>query len=253
MQPRFTLTLAFITAAPFLTLAGLAAGWTSALGFLFASHVALLINTLWSRGQGFGPVFTRFQPDGREVWLTFDDGPDPVTTPPLLEVLARHGARGTFFLIGERVQQHPELAREILRAGHGIGNHTATHAPHRFWRLGPVALGREIDGFHKASVAAELPEPALFRAPAGFKNPFLHPHLATRGLVLVGWSARPFDTRHRDPARTTRRLVGAVQPGAILLLHEGLVENVGVLDALLANLSVRGFRTVQPPLGRLRR
>ena len=252
MRARFTATLLYIILAPPITLFFLGLGSWWALLFQFGSHLVLVLNTLLPKWQGFGPVYTHFTPRGAEVWITLDDGPDLRTTPEILKMLDRHAARATFFLVGEKVRRHPELVHQILAAGHQIGNHTETHPQFSFWRFGPSALKKELIGFEEACVVAGLPCPALFRAPVGMKNPFLHPHLIARGLVLVAWSIRAFDTRHRNVSLTVRCLAGAVRPGAILLLHEGLVETVTALDRLLVWLSEQGYRTVLPSLDQLR-
>jgi peptidoglycan-N-acetylglucosamine deacetylase len=249
---RLTITLLYIILAPPITLVGLRLGSWWALLFQFSSHLVLVLNTLLPRWQGFGPVYTHFASRGAEVWITIEDGPDPRTTPEILKILARHSARATFFLVGEKVRSHPELVHRILAAGHQIGNHTETHPQFRFWRFGPSALKKELAGFEDVCAAVGLPCPALFRAPAGMKNPFLHPHLIARGLVLVAWTVRAYDTRHRSTSLTLRRLAGGVCPGAILLLHEGVVETVTALDRLLVWLSEQSYRTVLPSLDQLR-
>lgn len=252
MHARLTLTLVYIILAPAITFFCLELDLWWALLLQFSSHLVLVLNTLLPKWQGFGPVYTHFVPCGTEVWITLDDGPDPGTTPALLEVLDRHSARATFFLVGRKIRRHPELARQILAAGHQIGNHTETHPQFGFWRLGPFALKKEVAGFEEVCAAAGLPCPALFRAPAGMKNPFLHPNLIARGLVLVAWSVRAYDTRHRKASLTVRRLMGGVRPGVILLLHEGVLETVPALDRLLLCLSQQNYRTVLPSLDQLR-
>uniref|UniRef100_UPI00227E2D39 polysaccharide deacetylase family protein n=1 Tax=Escherichia coli TaxID=562 RepID=UPI00227E2D39 len=87
----------------------------------------------------YAPVLSRVPDAGNSVWLTIDDGPGPETR-AVLDLLARHQARATFFLVGERALAQPELVAEILRRGHDIGNHSHSHPQARFWRLGPAAM-----------------------------------------------------------------------------------------------------------------
>ncbi len=232
------------------------AGWT-ALGVMAASHAVLLYATLRPNNQIFGPVVTGFKPThGTEVWLTIDDGPDPEDTPRLLALLEGHGARATFFVRGDRARAHPELIAEIVRRGHGLGNHTDHHPQATFWCLGPGRLRREIDGCN--DVLRELTglTPQWFRAPVGMVNPFVHGAAAAQGLRLVGWSARGFDgmtARAADPAAVVRRIMATLQPGGIALLHEGRrgrdgeAVNVCALELLLSELTARGWRAVLPP------
>ncbi len=236
------------------------AGW-AVLGLMAASHAVLLYATLRPNNRIFGPVTTGFTPaHGNEVWLTVDDGPDSQDTPLLLDLLDTHGARATFFVRGDRARAHPPLVAEILRRGHGLGNHTEHHPQATFWCLGPGQLRREIGGCSATLRALTGQEPRLFRAPVGMVNPFVHAVAAACGLRLVGWSARGFDgvTRHAvDPAAVVRSILSTLQPGGIALLHEsrrgpaGEAVNVHAMQFLLAELSARGWRAVLPEEGAL--
>ncbi len=246
---RPTAAIWFIVSAPFLTfLLLLVSGRMWGLVILFASHVVLLGVTLVPSLQGFGPVVTNFSTGGRSAWLTIDDGPDPRTTPEILALLEAFDVRATFFLIGSRVAQYPDLTRMILAAGHTIGNHTQTHPRFTFWRLGPKTLAKEIDEFEATISSIHAPVPIWFRAPAGMKNPFLHPILAARGLHLVGWSARAFDTQIDDSHRIVRRIKGSLSSGAIILFHETEQPTVCLeaLERLLCELAAEKFQLILP-------
>lgn len=232
-----------------------AAGW-STLGVMAAAHAVLLYATLRPNNRIFGPVISRFTPaQGNEVWLTIDDGPDPADTPRLLDLLDAHGARATFFVRGDRARAHPDLVAEIVRRGHGLGNHTFHHPQATFWCLGPGRLRREIGGCSDTLRELTGRAPTLFRAPVGMVNPFVHAAAARSGLRLVGWSARGFDgvrAHASDPAAVVRRIMDALQPGGIALLHEGRrgpageAVNVRAVAGLLAALDARGWRAVLP-------
>jgi peptidoglycan/xylan/chitin deacetylase (PgdA/CDA1 family) len=249
---RPTLTLWCIVAAPFLTLGMLAAGWLEALWFLFFSHLTVIWITVVPLAPGFGPVFKRFETSEPAVWLTIDDGPDPETTPALLAALREDQARATFFLVGEQMLKHPDLVNDILREGHQIGNHTQSHPRFAFWRLGPRRLQQEIERFEASSAAIAGTIPLYFRAPTGMKNPFVHPILSARQLMLIGWSARAFDTRSECADQVMGRLRPALQPGVIILLHERTAVGVEALRRLLKELRLRGLRCVLPAPGQLR-
>lgn len=226
----------------------LATGWFWGLYILFASHLLLLTVTLTPSLQGFGPVLTKYSATTKTVWLTIDDGPDPGTTPKVLALLENYGARATFFLIGAKVTKYPQLTQMILDAGHTIGNHTQTHPKYSFWRLGPRALAREIDEFEATIASLGLAAPIWFRAPAGFKNPFLHPILAARGLHLVGWSARAFDTQIDDSSKIVERIKRTISSGAVILFHEGRQPAVCLtaLEQLLQELTAEHFKLIVP-------
>ena len=240
-----------------------AAGW-GAVGACAAAHGALAGATLRPNNAVFGPVVTHFEPAGDEVWLTIDDGPDPHDTPRLLDLFdAQPGGpvRATFFLRGDRARAHPALVEEIVRRGHGVGNHTFSHPQATFWCAGPRRLAREIGGCSEALRSITGRAPTLFRAPVGHVNPFVHRAAARCGLRLVGWSARGFDgvDRHAaDPAGVVARILVGLRPGAIILLHEGRrgpggeAVNVQSAKQLLAALAERRWRAVVPDPARWR-
>jgi peptidoglycan/xylan/chitin deacetylase (PgdA/CDA1 family) len=242
----------YIVLAPFATLVLLGLGSLEGLWFLFFAHLILLATTLIPSFQGFGPVMTFFGQADNEVWLTIDDGPDPRTTPAILDLLDRFDAKATFFLVGQKIMDAPDLAQMILDRGHSIGNHTQTHPQLHFWRLGPRRLRHEIERFEETLANLNLPIPCFFRAPTGMKNPYLHPILSARSLFLVGWSARAFDTRVKEPVTAAERLLRAVEPGAILLLHECSQISIRTLEILLRALDGRQIRCVIPKPGQLR-
>jgi peptidoglycan-N-acetylglucosamine deacetylase len=245
---RTTATIWFILLAPFFTLVTLAAGYIWGLAILFLSHLLLVTVTVIPSLQGFGPVITKYCPKAKTAWLTIDDGPDPDTTPQVIALLEKYGARATFFLIGAKAARYPGLTRMILDAGHTIGNHTQTHPQYSFWRLSPRALAREIDAFEGTISSLGIAPSFWFRAPTGMKNPFLHPILAARGLRLVGWSARAYDTQIDDCAKIVERIKRSVVSGTIILFHERPQAEVclNALDQLLKELTTERFQLVLP-------
>lgn len=195
------------------------------------------------------PTVTRFATNAREVWLTIDDGPAPQTTCSMLELLARYNARATFFVIGRRASAHPELIRAITEAGHTLGNHTHTHPLATFWFAGPRRTAHEVDRCGAALSQITEQTPTRFRAPAGIKTFFLRGVLARRGLLLIGWTARGREHLSQSIASPLQRLVSALRPGAILLVHESVTcgpERLALLEALLQKISAQGYRCVVP-------
>ena len=215
-----------------------------------ANHLMLVAAGLWPRSTLLGPNWTRL-PDPatakRCVALTIDDGPEPSVTPQVLGVLDDYGVKATFFAIGERVERYPELAREIVRRGHSLENHSYCH-PHYFSLLGPRGLRREIERAQRAIGMIAGEPPYFFRAPAGLRSPLLDPVLTRLGLRLASWTRRGFDTVNADADSVLRRLTQGMQAGDILLLHDGHAArgNSGtpvileVLPRLLAALSSAG-------------
>lgn len=238
-------------------LAAVPAAWPWALGALALNHALICGATLTPRSGWLGPNRTRLPAASvarGEVALTIDDGPDPAVTPRVLDLLDAAGQRATFFCIAERVQAQPALAREIVARGHSIQNHTAVHR-HNFSLLGPRGYADEIERAQQMLSAVTGQRPSCFRAPAGFRNPFLAPVLHRHGLQLVSWTRRGFDTRERDAAKVLARLARGLAAGDILLLHDGNAARtadgapvvLAVLPALLAQIEAQGLRSVTLP------
>lgn len=209
----------------------------------------LFLQFILPSAQAFGPAVTSFSTGRREVWLTIDDGPDPASTPRVLELLSTHGARATFFLVGAQIEKHPELARRIAAQGHAIGNHTQSHPSTSFWRASPRQIASEIDRCVAALLLANAPFEHYFRPPVGVRNPFLDPQLSARGLDLVLWNARGFDGGGRDPKAALARIARNIRPGSILVSHEGGVraeQRLIFLELLLEHLHQEDYVCILP-------
>lgn len=224
-----------------------------AFAVIFISHMLALYATLRPTCGWWGPVVTSFAPRGREVWLTIDDGPHPDDTATFVRILHRFEAKATFFVKGRNVDLWPHAARAALQAGHALANHSQTHPAGSFWMARPATIEREIDACNEALIRVGVGENRLFRAPVGLRNMFVHPALSRRRIRLIAWTARGFDgARATDPARVVDRIYRDVRPGAIVLLHEGVITKAGdsfsasCLEILLERLSKDGYRVVIP-------
>jgi len=231
--------------------------WPWALGAVAANHAVLTAGGLLPRSRWLGSNWTRLPAAAtarREVALTIDDGPDPEVTPTVLDILARRGARATFFCIAERVREHATLCREIVARGHSVQNHSDRHA-RTFSLLGPKAIARELAAAQETIAAVTGEPPRFFRAPAGLRNPFLAPVLQRLDLQLVSWTRRGFDTMRRDADAVLARLVDRLGPGDILLAHDGHAARteggvavvVEALPALLERIAALGLAAVTLP------
>ncbi|MBK8261014.1 MAG: polysaccharide deacetylase family protein [Nannocystis sp.] len=253
------LILGFAAASPLLIAAAWSWSWTLALAIVGLVHAAVLLPVFMPRLGWLGPVVTRFETEKPEIWLTIDDGPDPVDTPIFLDLLDRYAARVTFFVKGELVVRHPEWAAAMAARGHSVQNHTQTHPAGWFWCYGAAALRRELSACNAAVAQATGATPTLFRAPVGIKSPLLHPQLDRLGMRLVAWSVRGFDgVRGFDPERVAGRLLAKLAPGAIFVMHQGIRDDAGEplsprgLERVLEELRARGYSCTIPPPEALR-
>jgi peptidoglycan-N-acetylglucosamine deacetylase len=197
--------------------------WPWALGAVVLNHAVLTAAGLWPRSRWLGPNWTRLPAQSverGEVAITIDDGPDPEVTPRVLALLGTYDVRASFFCVGERVERHPDLAREIVRCGHAIENHTQRHR-HGFSLLGPWRMAAEIREAQETITRVIGEAPRFFRAPAGLRNPFLDPVLCHLQLRLAAWTRRGFDTVNGDADDVYHRLIKSLGGGDILLLHDG--------------------------------
>ena len=203
----------------------------------------LLAGTLNPSSRMFGAVRTRCD---HGIWLTLDDGPDPIDTPAILDVLDRHRAKATFFVIGEKAAKFPELIREIHRRGHQIGNHTWSHPHASFWCMGPGATHREIIKCQRVVEEIIGEAPKVFRAPVGHYNIFVHPILNQEGLNLIGWNSRGFDGGGYPLEDVSRRIRESAREGSIVLAHEATPIALEVVTAILALAEKNGWEVAIP-------
>jgi len=193
--------------------------WVAAVA-LGAYLAMLILGVMFSRFSMFADVVTHGGDDARGVALTFDDGPDPKSTPQILDRLDDAGAKATFFVIGHKVTAHPELTAEIAARGHALGIHSYAHDRLFSLRL-PWQVKRDLERALDAVENATGERPSLFRAPIGLISPAMAGVARDLGLVTVGWTARGFDGWSGAKPEVVVRTVGRrLGDGAIVLLHD---------------------------------
>lgn len=183
----------------------------------------------------------------KAVALTFDDGPDPVSTPRLLDILRKEGVPATFFAVGERVERHPDIVRRAIVEGHLVENHTWGH-PSMFCFLMPWRLRDEIDRCGSVISRACGRPPRYFRSPVGLRHPFLRPYLERRQLEYISWRVRTRDTLEKKPAVLVERVLRKATSGDIILFHDhqrdGVEPMLEALPQVIHGLRARGFEFV---------
>ncbi len=193
--------------------------WPWLLGALAANHAVLAVG-MRPRSQWAGRTLVRLPGPTDRVALTFDDGPDPAVTPRVLDLLDAHGARASFFCIGQRAAALPALVREIARRGHRVENHTWSH-PYGFAAMGPRAMRREVRLAQSALADLAGAPPRWVRAPMGLRSPLLDPVLAGEGLFHASWTRRAYDSTCCDPRQAAARLTRHLAGGDVLMMHDG--------------------------------
>lgn len=227
--------------------AGGAPGWLPAA----CAGVAVGVHswaTVHPRSSFYLPVSWRLPATATACALTFDDGPHPEHTPAVLDLLARHGQRATFFVIGEHAVRHGALLRRLRAEGHTLGLHSHHHSRwFNCWPPGRVARDLAACAAAIADATGE-PPPRLFRPPVGLKNPLVAVAVRRLRLTTVTWSARLWDTGGATVAALAQRLRAAARPRAIVMMHDGhepgrpadRAATVAALAAVLPDLTRAG-------------
>ncbi|MGA8763600.1 MAG: polysaccharide deacetylase family protein [Candidatus Sulfotelmatobacter sp.] len=227
---------------------GLALGGTAAVAAVAAGYQSMAPTSQWC-----GRAFTGLARGTREIALTFDDGPNDPYTLRLLEVLAKHGVRATFFLIGRYVQQRPNIVQEMVRAGHVVGNHTFTHSLLIF--KSEPEIRKELTGCSQAVADAIGEEPSLFRPPFGGRRPAVLRIARELGLQPVMWNVTGYDWNGQSVEKIVGKVARQIRGGDVILLHDGGHKHMGAdrsqtvigTDQLIARYRTEGYEFVTVP------
>lgn len=194
-------------------------------GTAAAAAVAAGYQSMAPTGQWYGRTFTGLARGTRQLALTYDDGPNDPHTLRLLEVLAKHNVPATFFLIGRYVQQRPDIAREIVRAGHLVGNHTFTH-PALTFKSGNDVRNQLMD-CRSALQDAVGEHSNLFRPPFGARRPAVLRIARKLGLEPVMWNVTGYDWSAPPAEIIERKVTRQIRGGDVILLHDGGHKQMG--------------------------
>ncbi len=162
-------------------------------------------------------VITHVNTEVSAVALTFDDGPHPQWTPRLLDLLARHHAKATFFMVGEMAARYPDLVARVAAAGHAIGNHSWNHPS-----FPAVTFSERSAQVARCAVVIPVRQQKLFRPPFGDLDWKTYPPLIAKGYAVIGWSVSSSDWRRGDASQIVDAVERQLKPGSIVLMHDHL-------------------------------
>jgi peptidoglycan/xylan/chitin deacetylase (PgdA/CDA1 family) len=197
------------------------------------------------RSRFFIETTCRFTPQGKQIMLTFDDGPHPERTPQILDMLEKYGAKATFFFIGKRVDAHPGVAASATAKGHEIGSHGYHHG-YTFDFLPASRVKEELQRTEKSIKKATGHEVWLFRPPYGITNPNIAKALESFDYRVLGWNIRSLDTLIHNPKKLSERVLKRIQPGSILLFHDHGPGTLQALEQVLEFCLKNGYKTILP-------
>ena len=179
---------------------------------------------------------------GRQVAITFDDGPTP-ETPKVLALLKQYDIKATFFCIGSQIEKHPDIFQSILNEGHIVGNHTYSHSP----KMGFFPMQKVKEELETTNILIEKyagKKALFFRPPFGVTNPNIAKAVKSTGHYVIGWNIRSLDAVIKDESHILKRIVDKLRPGSIILLHDTSQKTVNVLEQLLVFLRKNKYEAI---------
>jgi len=181
--------------------------------------------------------------DKNAIAITFDDGPHPIITPQILELLEKYNSKATFFCIGKHIEEHPELFKQIVSDGHTIGNHSYNHA-NNFGFLSTKKVVAELKKTDDLIYGLINKKNNLFRPPFGVTNPNIAKAIKKTKHHVIGWSVRSLDTKIKDPKKILKRITKNLKKGDVILLHDTQERTVVVLEQLLLFLQEKQLAAI---------
>jgi peptidoglycan-N-acetylglucosamine deacetylase len=222
-------------------------------GFCGALAASAGYQSMAPTGRWYGRAFTGATAGIRQLALTFDDGPNDPYTLRLVELLARHNVKATFFLVGRYVKQRPDIAHELLRAGHILGNHTFSH-PNLIFASAQHTTA-ELQDCKQALTDAVGEHSPLFRPPFGGRRPGTFEIAHALGFLPVMWNVTGWDWKGKPADYIERRIRRQIRGGDVILLHDGGHQSFGAdrsqtliaTDRLITRYKAEGYEFITVP------
>ena len=203
-------------------------------------------------GQTADNVVTPPQPaaptPGPVVLFSFDDGPEPQSTPQILDILRDHGVKAVFCLVGIQIHKFPDLVKRIHDEGHALCDHTESHDMYMSTKPTDYAAS-QIDAPFDEIKTITGAAPTYYRGPGGDLSPFIIGEAHRLGMRVLGWSIDSMDYRRRGAGIIQNRIIGGLNPGAVVLMHDGggdRSQTVAQLPSLIDRVRAAGYTLVAP-------
>ncbi|MCO6147281.1 polysaccharide deacetylase family protein [Flavobacterium sp. NRK1] len=215
--------------------------WLFGLPILLWFTIAALGSAFVQSGYHIKTLNKNLKTPGRQIAITFDDGPTP-ETPKVLALLKKYNTKATFFCIGQQIEKHPDIFKTIIEEGHTVGNHTFTHSP----KMGFFSVQKVMDEvtFTDRIIKNYGLKPLLFRPPYGVTHPNLSKVLKQTCHYVIGWNIRSLDTVIKQEQKIFMRIKKRLAPGSIILLHDTSQKTINVLEQLLILLQQEKYNAV---------
>lgn len=214
-------------------------------GILILSVIAFLVYASCNiRSNIYLKAFCKKKTTEKIVAITFDDGPDPVQTPKVLQVLREQQAPACFFCIGHKVRSNEQLIRQIIEEGHLVGNHSFDHT-NLFPLYSLPRMKKDLQACQFALEQVTSQKIRLFRPPFGVTNPTVAKAVRLLGYTPVGWNIRTLDTQRPSREKILRHIRRKLRPGSVVLLHDRLPESDLLLMEILKLIKQQGYTVVR--------
>lgn len=221
---------------------GFSGWWYGVLGIMYLNIQAYGASVL--SAEFFLPVLYAGDRNSNKIAITFDDGPIPVMTEKILDVLNTHKVPAAFFCIGNRVHDYPALIKRMHESGHLIGNHSYWHGP-MFDLQSPDKIAKELADTDVAIQRAINKKPNFFRPPFGVTNPMVASAVKRRGYKTIGWTVRSFDTMTKNGNALLDRVTKSLKGGDVILFHDYSTATLEMLPAFLEQVAILGLKIVR--------
>ncbi len=241
--PKYNI-LFFVLAIPLITVSFFISYWWIWIILFFILYtVGLTLSSINIRSNFYMKVICEGNPENNSISITFDDGPNIINTPKVLEILKKNNIKACFFCIGKNVEVNKELLKQIYSDGHIIGNHTYSHS-YVFDLFSSGKMKTDIQATNNIIFETINKRPKLFRPPYGVTNPNLAKAIKKINMISIGWSLRSFDTTTKGNIGKVLKRLENVKAGDIVLFHDIIDEIPEILEKFIELVQVKNISFV---------